>query len=184
MKIDRLARSVWKPVRWLIGAIIVGFISIILASAFSGINTWKLLKAVVFNVTAFLIKPHSIIFVLLLVAFSWILVLHRKVGRLSRRDINKGWKEKELELGAEHILILKELANEKESVLEKDIMDLYFSYYPDSELKDYRFMINDLTKHKLMRHSATGRQGRQYTIESKGLDALRQTISKSQRAGK
>lgn len=216
MKIRKLGKLVWKVVRWFLGATIVAFISLILGSAFSGINTWKLFKDAVSIVATFLVSPHSIMFLLLAVVLFWASVLHRRIGRLLGRDIkevlaynkqlvevnnklrkdinllvtaieklkteNQELKEKaeqkEPELSAEHMLILKELANEPELVLEQGLCNLYFTYYPDKEMKDFKFVINDLINYELMRFSGSGPEGKRYSIEGKGLDALRKLISK------
>jgi hypothetical protein len=173
MKLSRLRKLLLKAVLWLLGGVALAFISALVNSAFSGIRIWDSFKIVVSNIASFLTRPHSILFLLIAGAFLWIWILNKRVGNLMKQEPTIKEEEKELELNSEQILILKELANSLDPVLEKDLRNLYFTYHPDNEQKDFRFVINDLIKHKLMRHCASGPQGKEYSIQSKGLDSLR-----------
>jgi large-conductance mechanosensitive channel len=163
-------RKIIKEIlKWFALAICAGFIAAVINSAFARVDLWKSIKTVVGVVINTLFTQISAFIILAAALGFWVFHLHREVNKL-RKEREE---QKELELNAEHILILKALANELELVPEIELRKLYSEYYPDNEPKDLKFVINDLIKNKLIRHAASGPEGKEYSIESKGLDALR-----------
>ena len=85
---------------------------------------------------------------------------------------------KEFELSDEHIIVLLELANARESRHDDDLFEIYHKKFPNRERKDFKFVMNDLTDNELIRIPYSGSEGIYYSIESYGLNMLRKKTSK------
>jgi len=84
-----MKKIIKKAILWFLGAIAVSFIAAIINSSVSGINLWVSFKNLCIRTCSFLINPDILLLILILILFSWIFHVNKKVRGFSDKNIKE-----------------------------------------------------------------------------------------------